>query len=326
MDRGGEEFQPWGRERSRRSLPVYHLRLLGAGMAGWQVLSLAGLWGEGLESIGLVAALGVSTNIVALAVAIWLVVRAELKEPLSRKDLWLLVVQAVSPLCPSVLMFLAGMVLVRDDVIDSALMTGLAGLILFTLPATVLAARVRLRLGDRDVDWNPQAADKPARFVTVLALCLLFGGWAGGLAGLAFGLRMAMGGEAMLEWDGEASGVATVVQGLQFGLVAQGVGLFLGGLSSVVIAPALSVTRLDKALGPTFLPPVVVAVLASIFNPFLGILLTGLTLFIAALISRRLFRWYPPGQCVGCGYSMSGLTTKVCPECGHEHASAGDSM
>lgn len=326
MDRGGEEFQPWGRERSRRSLPVYHLRLLGAGMAGWQVLSLAGLWGEGLKSIGLVAALGVCTNIVALTVAIWLVVRAELKEPLSRKDLWLLVVQAVSPLCPSVLMFLAGMVLVRDDVIDSALMTGFAGLILFTLPATVLAARVRLRLCDRDVDWNPQAADKPARFVTVLALCLLFGGWAGGLAGLAFGLTIAMDGGIIFDWDGEASGVALMVQALQFGLFAQGVGLFLGGLSSAVIAPALSVTRLDKALGPTFLPPVVVGVLASILNPFLGIVLTGLTLLIAALISRRLFRWHPPGQCVGCGYSMSGLTTEVCPECGHEHARAGDSI
>lgn len=333
MDRGGEEFQPWAREPGESALPVYHLRMLGAGMAGWQVLSLAGLWAGEPRSLWIPAVVSVCTTVIALTPLVWLTIRAEMRETLSRVDLWMLIVLFTNPLWPAVVSFLAH--LLSDDIqvwstrtgmLANIVCLGLVSWLLHALAPLVVAIRVFSRLGEHDDDWDSQSVGKSDRMNTVMAICPLFGGWACGLGGLSFWVGGVIDGAPILGGQGESDTLDLIIQAMEFGLLSQGLGLILGAVASIVIAPLLSTTRLDQALGPTFLPPVVVAVLASFFNPFAGIVLTGLTLLIAALISRRLFRWYPPGQCVGCGYSMSGLTTKVCPECGHDHASAGDSM
>ena len=54
--------------------------------------------------------------------------------------------------------------------------------------------------------------------------------------------------------------------------------------------------------------------------------LVGLTLALAAVVGVRTYRqqqrtwWIDQGCCAACGYDLTGLPTKVCPECGRDSA------
>jgi hypothetical protein len=44
---------------------------------------------------------------------------------------------------------------------------------------------------------------------------------------------------------------------------------------------------------------------------------------VLVCLRRRYWPVYPPGHCKKCGYCLFGLTSRRCPECGTEFASAG---
>lgn len=75
-------------------------------------------------------------------------------------------------------------------------------------------------------------------------------------------------------------------------------------------------------MNPVFLPPDPAPSCFPNPTPGLGPATAGSVLLGGALfggaIRRRMDARLPrPGTCASCGYSLEGLATRVCPECGH---------
>tara|TARA_R110002072_G_scaffold42064_3_gene117420 strand:- start:24860 stop:25879 length:1020 start_codon:yes stop_codon:yes gene_type:complete len=92
--------------------------------------------------------------------------------------------------------------------------------------------------------------------------------------------------------------------------------MFLGMIISIIVGSLLQHTNLHKSVVYTFRWPIVLGLLCSVFSMGWGVILTGVAVLVLAAISKSKFKLHPLGHCQSCGYSLAGLETNQCPECG----------
>ena len=89
--------------------------------------------------------------------------------------------------------------------------------------------------------------------------------------------------------------------------------MFFGMFMSLFVGALLQHTNLHKSIVYTFRWPIVVGLLLS---PGWGVILSGVAVLVLAAISKSKFKIHPSGHCQSCGYSLAGLESNKCPECG----------
>ena len=89
--------------------------------------------------------------------------------------------------------------------------------------------------------------------------------------------------------------------------------MFFGMIMSLFVGALLQNTNLHKSIVYTFRWPIIIGLLLS---PGWGVILTGVAVLVLAAISKSKFKVHPSGHCQSCGYSLAGLESNKCPECG----------
>jgi len=101
------------------------------------------------------------------------------------------------------------------------------------------------------------------------------------------------------------------------GVVLAGVGLLSKLGVSIPVWTALGDSRLDTVYYAWD-----ISAWATGASVTVTVLAMGLLQVVAVYIRRKLWPLPGPGQCRGCGYTLFGLPTPICPECGRSFSYA----
>ncbi|MFM9956757.1 MAG: hypothetical protein ACKVZJ_01665 [Phycisphaerales bacterium] len=107
-----------------------------------------------------------------------------------------------------------------------------------------------------------------------------------------------------------------------------GLGVFLGVLVSLIIAPLIYKKPIGHAQSSVFVPSLLVAVVvsASVASdvPLWSAMACAATTIVASIVVRFAMPDFVPREehhCPTCAYDLRGNTSGVCPECGNSESS-----
>lgn len=159
--------------------------------------------------------------------------------------------------------------------------------------------------------------------VVLVALSALIGFLCGAAAGVAYGMT-----DPTVIPD-DTPRAATAGEALTLGTFMGGVP---GAINGLVLSPLVAGLLARKPLRPVFvwvlLPSLMVSAAVSVVWGPIAAWFAASATFIAATLALR--AWLPDhprflvGVCPGCGYSMTGLPSERCPECGGPWAPVRD--
>ncbi len=99
-------------------------------------------------------------------------------------------------------------------------------------------------------------------------------------------------------------------------------GLIFGLVSLAYVIPLLLKTDVRKSLSTVYAGTLAAGIVGLMQMPIVAFVLMGGTHVAVCIASARMFKRKPRAVsiCAFCGYSLSGLESSKCPECGRESA------
>lgn len=291
----------------RRALPTNHLRAAAAGLAAMQGVLGTGVWlfapPDARAWVVMVVNTAVSAGALAIFLhALWRAGPVARREPAAVLAMGL--VQAAA--CP------AAVLVARADPGDPWAAAGPAvfivgtGVMLVLAAAPVLAGLAK-RTGVGDDGWSAHEANAAARTLAIVWATVLFGAWTAsvGIGANAVVIALRMQGQTLEPRLTVALMAVSHALGMAAGLAGAG-----------LTVPLLRRTHLRRSIPRVFLPTMAAGVVGCAIFPPLGILVSGVTMGLGALLARRRWPLIPPGHCQSCAYDLTGASAPVCPECG----------
>lgn len=294
--------------------PLLDWLCVGAG--AWQALIITGYLVEGYGSSTGIVWISVAAMLIGLGIALYFAIRACVAVRTSRVDWWVLIVLAANPLWFSSVLWCSHRK-PSDSLVESA-----GFIAAHSVPALLFSIRIHHLLGSSRIEHDQLEPSRTSRILTLMFLSILLGGWTAGLAGLVYPISD----PSMFDLNGDytVTPYEKMLGGLRFAAETQWIGSVLGFLTGVcIVVPLVSNTKLNRSVPVVFLPPLLVGVGTTFVDPFMAIVLTGMTVIATSVIANRLFDLRSPrfepvnaDRCQTCGYDLSDHWNRVCPECG----------
>lgn len=300
---------PW-----QPTLRVSQVRTIAAIIAGYQTLTVYGLWMlAGFDVPYMLTAGGGLATLIALSLMVKFVRDARRGGPVTSAERWLIVILGANPLWPGIPL-LIGSEFMRDGWDIAYIVTAMIGILVFhTIPGLVLFDAFQRRVGKSDDTWRPHHSTQGERSGALLGLSILAGGWCGAFGLIAATIRYEF--DPSVGWRDALYALGLSHFGYAFGMV-------LGFFAALFTATIPAQTRLDRSALPLFAIPFVLGVVGSAVNPLIGVLAAALGAIGSSVYVARRHPIVQPGRCHACGYSLRGLTTDTCPECGTDNREA----
>ncbi|MFK7882739.1 MAG: hypothetical protein AB8F26_00970 [Phycisphaerales bacterium] len=293
---------------------VSQIRTIAAIMAGYQTLTVCGLWMLAGQDVPFVHTPGGGlATLIALVLTVRFAVDARRAKPITHTEKWRAVLLSANPLWPGIPL-LIGSELIRDGWDIAYITTAMIGILVFhTIPGLILADAFKMRVGKSDDSWRPHHSTQSERSGALHGLSIVASGWCG-----AFGLIAAL---TRYEFD-PSVGLRDALYALGLSHFGYALGMVLGFFAALFTATIPAQTWLDRSVLPLFSIPFTLGVVGSAVNPIIGVLAAVLGAIGSSIYVSKRHPIVQPGRCHACDYSLRGLTTETCPECGTDNRKA----